>query len=128
LKQLKRLHEQRLLLEQRLGWWEVPGEHWVPTLWLGQIVLFVPFVEHGFCLPACPFVHGFLHYYGIKLNHLNPNSILHLSMFVHLCETFIYCITKLLSARCSTWGRLSVIYLSCLRTITLKKPEEVGLS
>jgi hypothetical protein len=27
LKHLKRLHEQRLLLEQRLGGWEVPGEH-----------------------------------------------------------------------------------------------------
>jgi hypothetical protein len=25
----------------------------------------------------------------IKLNHLNSNSIFHLSVFVHLCETFI---------------------------------------
>jgi hypothetical protein len=40
-------------------------------------------------LPACPFLHGFLNYYGIKLNHLNLNSILHLSFFVHLCETFL---------------------------------------
>jgi hypothetical protein len=61
----------------------------VPSLRSGQIVLFVPFVEHGLCLSACPFLHGFLHYYGIKLNHLNPNSILHLSVFVHLCETFL---------------------------------------
>ena len=40
-------------------------------------------------MPTCPFLHGFLHYYGITLNHLNPNSILHLSIFVHLCETFL---------------------------------------
>jgi len=34
-------------------------------------------------------LHGFLHYYGITLNHLNPKFILHLSIFVHLCETFL---------------------------------------
>jgi hypothetical protein len=90
LKHLKRLHEQRLLPEHRLGGWEAPGEHRVPTLRSGQIILFISFIEHGLCLPACPFLHGFfLHYYDIKLNHLNPNSIFHLSVFVHLCETFI---------------------------------------
>jgi hypothetical protein len=78
-----------LLPEQRLDGWEAPREHRVPALRSGQIVLFVPFIEHGLCLPACPFLHGFLHYYDIKLNHLNPISILHLSIFIHLCETFL---------------------------------------
>jgi hypothetical protein len=32
LKHLKRLHEQRLLPEQRLGRWEAPGEHRVPAV------------------------------------------------------------------------------------------------
>jgi hypothetical protein len=51
-------------------------------------VLFVPFIKHGLGLPTCSLLHGFLHYFGITLNHLPQNAILHLSIFVHLCETF----------------------------------------
>jgi hypothetical protein len=40
-------------------------------------------------LPASTFLHRFLHYFGISLNHLTPNVVLHLSVFVHLCEAFI---------------------------------------
>ena len=61
-----------------------PGEHCIPNLELGEIVLFVPFIQHGFGLPACPFLHEFLLYYDITLNHLKPNSILHLSIFQFL--------------------------------------------
>ena len=67
---------------------EGTGEHQIPNFEPGEIVLFVLFIEHGLGLPASPFLHGFLHNYGITLNHLNPNSILHLSIFV-LCETFL---------------------------------------
>ena len=88
-KQLLKLHEQGYLLEHKLGEWKAPGEHRIPNLETGEIVLFVPFIQHGLGLPACPFLQVFLHYYGITLNHLNPNSILHLLTFVHLCETFL---------------------------------------
>jgi hypothetical protein len=50
-----------------------------------EIVLFQYFVEHRLALPASNFFHGLLFYYGIQLHHLNPNSILHISIFVHLC-------------------------------------------
>jgi hypothetical protein len=40
-------------------------------------------------LPASAFLHRFLHYFGISLNHLIPNVVLHLLVFVHLCEAFI---------------------------------------
>lgn len=86
---LQRLRDQGYLPDQKLGEWKAPGEHRIPNLETGEIVLFIPFIEHELGLPACPFLHGFLHYYGITLNHLNPNSILHLSIFVHLCETFL---------------------------------------
>jgi len=88
-KHLLKLHEQGYLPEQKLEEWKAPGENRIPNLEPGEIVLFVPFIEHGLGLPTSPFLHGFLHYYGITLNHLNPNSILHLSIFVHLCETFL---------------------------------------
>jgi hypothetical protein len=56
---------------------------------------FSPFVDSadwkvpGLCLPASAFLHRFLHYFDISLNHLTSNAVLHLSVFVHLCEAFI---------------------------------------
>jgi len=35
------------------------------------------------------FFRELLYYYGIRMNHLNPNSILQLSIFIHLCEDFL---------------------------------------
>jgi len=86
---LKKLYEDGLLPEKHLDEWKAPGNHRVPVLEEGEIVLFTPFVEKRLGLPASEFFHGLLHYYGIHMNHLNPNSILQLSIFVHLCETFL---------------------------------------
>ena len=36
-----------------------------------------------------PFLRKLLHYYGIALCHLNPNSILHLVIFINLCEAYL---------------------------------------
>jgi hypothetical protein len=69
--------------------WKVPGEHRVPYLQIGEIVLFVAFVRAGLCLPASPFLHRFLRLFDISLNHLTPNGVLHLSVFVHFCEAFL---------------------------------------
>ena len=52
-------------------------------------MLFTPFVEKGLGLPASDLFLGLLHYYSIYMYHLNPNSILQLSIFVHLCEAFL---------------------------------------
>ena len=35
------------------------------------------------------FFRGLLHFYKIKLVHLNPNSILHISTFIYLCEAYL---------------------------------------
>jgi hypothetical protein len=35
------------------------------------------------------FLHGLLDHYQIEPIHLNPNSILHIAVFVHLCEVFL---------------------------------------
>jgi hypothetical protein len=45
--------------------------------------------QRGFGLPACDFLCGLLHHYQIELVHLNPNSILQISIFVHLYEAFL---------------------------------------
>ena len=86
---LVKLHEDGFLPEKDLTEWKVPGNHRVPELEEGEIVLFTPFIERGLGLPASDFFHGWLHYYGIRMNHRNPNSIMQLSIFVHLCEAFL---------------------------------------
>jgi hypothetical protein len=40
-------------------------------------------------LPTCDFLCGLLDHYHIQLVHLNPNSILQIAIFVHLCEAFL---------------------------------------
>jgi hypothetical protein len=54
-----------------------------------EIVTFYHFAERGLALPSCSFFRGLLYYYGLELHHLNPNSICHISIFVHFCEAFL---------------------------------------
>jgi hypothetical protein len=58
--QLKELADEGLIQDQGLAEWKALGEHRVPSLNPSEIVLFVPFVRVGLCLPASPFLHRFL--------------------------------------------------------------------
>jgi hypothetical protein len=77
------------LIQEDFADWKVLGQHQVPTPGPGEIVLFISFVWAGLFLPASAFLHCFLQYFGICLNHFTPNGVLHLSVFVHLCEAFL---------------------------------------
>ena len=52
----------------------------------GEIVTFTPYLEWGLGLLCSAFFSRLLHYYRVQLHHLTPNSFVHLSIFVHLCE------------------------------------------
>jgi hypothetical protein len=54
-----------------------------------ESVVYVPFLIRGLALPISPFFRGLLDFYNLNLTHLNPNSILQISIFVHLCEAFL---------------------------------------
>ena len=54
-----------------------------------EIVGFLPYFDRGLGLPCSNFFSGLLYYYGIQLHHLTPNSFVHISIFVHLCEAFL---------------------------------------
>jgi hypothetical protein len=71
-----------------LQWWRAKGED-IPTPNTKEIVVLFSFFQRGFGLLACEFLRGLLHHYQIKLIHLNPNSILQSTIFVHLCEAFL---------------------------------------
>ena len=52
-------------------------------------VMFRNFVERGHALPMSEFFYRLLQFWGIQLHHLTPQSILHISIFTHFCETFL---------------------------------------
>ena len=54
-----------------------------------EIVVLAPFYERGFGLPLQPFVRGLLFFYGLEIQHLNPNAVLHMACFITLCEAFL---------------------------------------
>src|SRR5438034_5250840 len=70
-----------------IGWRATDGESF-PTTNTDEVVVFEPFFYRGFSLLTSFFFRGLLFWYGIELVNLNPNSILHISAFIHLCEVF----------------------------------------
>ena len=55
----------------------------------GEVVAFAPYFERGLGLPCSGFYSGLLSYYRIQLHHLTPNSFVHITIFMHLCEAFL---------------------------------------
>lgn len=70
------------------GWRPTTGERF-PNPHDGELIVFEDFYCRGFRLLAHPSVRKLLVYYGIALVHINPNSILHLSIFINLCEAYL---------------------------------------
>lgn len=73
----------------RGGWRPTAGESFPTPANGNELVVFADYFRRGFGLPAHPFLRKLLGYYQIRLIHLHPNSILHLSVFIHLCEAFL---------------------------------------
>jgi hypothetical protein len=70
-----------ILIQWRPAKWED-----IPAPNTNEIIVLSSFFQHRFGLPSCEFLYGLLHYYQIVLVHLKPNSILQITVFVHLCE------------------------------------------
>jgi hypothetical protein len=71
-----------------LQWHPTAGED-ILTPNTNEIVVFTSFFQRGFSLSVCDFLRGLLDHYQIELVHLNPNSILQIAVFIHLCEVFL---------------------------------------
>ena len=65
------------------GWKDDPYEN------TGEIIAFTSYLERGLGFPCSSFFSGLMRYYRIQLHHLTPNSFVHISIFVHLCEDFL---------------------------------------
>jgi hypothetical protein len=77
-----------LLYREVLQWCPATGED-IPTPCTNEIVVFASFFQCGFELLVYDFLRGLLDHYQIKLVHLNPNSILQITAFVHLCKAYL---------------------------------------
>jgi len=70
--------------------WRVPMRSEVePRPKENEVISFIPFHILGFGLPPHPLLRWLLYYYGLCLHDLTPEGILHLSVFVMLCEDFL---------------------------------------
>ena len=78
-----------LLQSRAIIQWQSAEGHERPYERVTELVMFKAFVERGLAIPVCDFLQGLLFHWGIQLHHLTPNSILHLSIFVHLYEAFL---------------------------------------
>jgi hypothetical protein len=70
------------------GWRPSNGEPY-PMPNTNEVIVFADYFLRGFGVPRHLFLHRLLDYYEISLCHLHPNSIFHVSIFIHLCEAFL---------------------------------------
>jgi hypothetical protein len=69
--------------------WRICRGVTVPTEDTHESIVYVSFLIRGLALPVSPFFRGLLDFYDLNLTHLNPNSILQVSIFIHLCEAYL---------------------------------------
>jgi hypothetical protein len=86
---LLHLVETGVLPPKELCSWQIWRGVTVPTEDTHESVVYVSFLIRGLALPISPFFRGLLDFYDLNLTHLNPNSILQVAIFVHLCEAFL---------------------------------------
>ncbi|KAK1602838.1 hypothetical protein QYE76_017011 [Lolium multiflorum] len=67
----------------------LPGAISQPNPLAGFTMVFLSFLYRGLSLPAYEFLHRLLRTYDIQLWQLTPNSILHVAVFITLCEAFL---------------------------------------
>jgi hypothetical protein len=69
--------------------WMAPPSGAAPSPLLGYVLSFVSFHERGFGVPASRFMRAILHFYGVELHNLSPNSIAQAAIFAAVCEGFL---------------------------------------
>ena len=71
-----------------VGWHSTVGEDF-PTPRSDELIAFQDYFFHGFGVPIHPFLHGLIDYYGVSLCNLSLNPILHIAIFINLCESYL---------------------------------------
>jgi hypothetical protein len=69
--------------------WIAPPSGAAPSSPPGYVLSFISFHERGFGVPASRFMRAILHFYGVELHNLSPNSIAQAAIFAAVCEGFL---------------------------------------
>jgi hypothetical protein len=69
--------------------WMAPPSGAAPSPPPGYVLSFVSFHERGFGVPASRFMRAILHFHGVELHNLSPNSIVQATIFAAVCEGFL---------------------------------------
>ena len=78
----------------------------IPTPEPSEIVVFMSHFRWGLGFPTDPFMRGLMFYYGLEFHDLAPESILHISSFIVVCEAFsAQPLTSACGSKPSTWSR-----------------------
>lgn len=85
---VKQLWEARYLIAEIKPRLPTKGQV-IPTPEPGERVVFIPHFLHGLGLSLHPFVRSLMFYYGLDFHNLAPNSFLHISAFIVVCEAFL---------------------------------------
>ena len=88
---IKKLREARYLTAEVSHRLPARGQV-VPTPEPNENVVFISHFLRGLGLTLDPFVRGLMFYYGLDFHDLAPDSLLHISSFIVICEAFL-CIT-----------------------------------
>ena len=72
-----------------IGWRVLLRTEVEPRPKQNEVVSFTHFYSFGFGVPVHPLLRWLLYYYGLHLHDLTPQGILHLSVFIMLCEGFL---------------------------------------
>ena len=89
---IKKLREARYLTAEISHRLPARGQV-IPTPEPSESVVFVSHFLRGLGFILDPFVRGLMFYYGLDFHDLAPDSILHISSFIVMCEAFL-CISK----------------------------------
>ena len=82
--------EKGLLPTKAVAHWRAPRpREVVPLPRDNEIVSFLTFHQRGLGYPAHWLLHGLLNEWGLELQHLNPNGVLHIVGFITVYEAFL---------------------------------------
>jgi len=87
--ELNRLVEVGVLPDRATAEWRPALGEPFPTPHTDEVVVFEDYFWRGLGFPVHPFLRDLLELWVVSLCNLHPNTILHISIFIHFCEAFL---------------------------------------
>ena len=87
--ELNRMVEAGVLSDRATGgWWPTSGEPF-PMPHTDKVIVFEDYFWRGLGFPVHPFLRDLLELWVVSMCNLHPNTILHISIFIHFCEAYL---------------------------------------